>query len=1499
MATLGLFSINPARAQLTVSSAATDSMLVRTYLVGPGVVAKNIHFTGANAARGTFNCSGTCNVGLPAGIMLTSGSISNAIGPNNSASQTTDNGLGGDADLASQTTNTTFDASVLEFDFACATDSVQFRFVFGSEEYSDFVGSGFNDVFGFFLSGPGITGKKNIALIPGTTTAVSINNVNNGYAPGGTVPTGPCQHCTDFRDNTGGTSIQYDGMTTVLTAASKVSVCDWYHIKLAISDVGDHAYDSGVFLEANSFQSMGQVPLLVDGVEYSVNDTVYMCPGDTLHLGMPTSHNYHWNTGDTTQFITVTDTGGYVAWATNSPVCFAFTSNIRVMYPPNVAAITASGPVNFCAGDSVTLTATPGTSYLWSNGATSQSITVSQNGTYNVTVHFGNCTATSPPITTNVTGIAAAITPSGPLTFCQGQSVTLNSSAAPNYSWSTGSSSSSIVVNNSGTYTLTVTSNGCSSTSSVIVVVNANPTPAITGPASVCQGTIAPLNAGSGYSQYAWSGGQTSSVFNASISGTYTVTVTNASGCTGSANFNLVVHSITPPVISGAPSFCAGQQDVLTVPNIYTNYQWSNGGSSTNTLNVATGGSFTVTVTDVNGCTGKDTMAVTMNPLPSSTISGPADICQGSTGTLSAPTTNLNYNWSTGVSTPTITVSNGGTYLLTVTDGNGCSTNSSFLVNVNPIPTVTISGSLSFCQNSSTSLICTSGMASYVWSNGSTGSSISANSGGQVWVRVQDLNGCTGTDTVVLTVNPLPTPSITGALSFCTGNSTTLQSSSTYTSYLWSDGSSGSSLNASNAGPYTLTVTDANNCTGSVSVNVTVNSNLTPVLPPAVAFCDGNGVTLQPGSFGGYQWSDGSVQSQLTVTTAGNYSVMVTDAGGCTGIAQTVVTVNPNPTPSISGPAAVCAGTPAILDAGNGYTSYAWNNGLSTFSIQPAASGNYSVIVTDMNGCTGSANFQFTVNNNPVASISGPTSFCAGNAITLQAGTVSGGAYAWSDGSVTASIPVSNGGVYTLSVTDNNGCTATTNYSVVMNALPQPSLPAQVNLCAGNNTVLQPGTFASYVWSDGSSSSSLNVNTSSSITVTVTDNNGCVNSTQSNVTVYPNPTPTISGPAAVCDGVTALLDAGNGYANYSWSDGSTSQTLGSTTSGTYTVTVSNPAGCSASTSFLLTVNPLPVANVTGNLDICRGSQTTLNATPGQGTYVWSNGSATSSITVGTGGSYTLTVTSAQGCSKTTNAVVNEHMIPAVNYTATQSISCDELLVSFNDQSTTDPGSYYTWQLGDGTTAKTASVQHRYLNEGDYMTRLDVISPYGCAGRDSMLITIVRPPLPHADFKASAELVNIFNSGVQFTNQSTYATHYRWNFGDGKSSEEKDPYHLFDTEGDHIVKLIAWNGTDCYDESEVIIHVAPWFIPNGFTPNNDGKNDVFFDGNPVIDVQSFHMDIFDRWGQAIYHTDNYTQPWDGYLPNGKQAPVGVYTYYIAIVTSYGKLYEYRSHVTLIR
>lgn len=275
-----LLATTKLNAQLIIDGTLTPTQLVQNVLMGSGVSVTNITYTGAygpdTSAIGKF--SGVTNLGLSSGIVLTTGTIygvNGPAGPNNSIGAGLNNLQPGDLLLNNIIDSTnTFNAAVLEFDFIPKAERVQFRYVFGSEEYPDYVCSESNDLFGIFLSGSnpngGFYSNKNLAIIPGTTLPVAINTINSGN-PGAGAVTGICTsenlaNANYFIDNSNGITIQYEGFTTVLVAEAPVICGSSYHIKIAIADVDDGIWDSGVFLEAGSLSTWNSCEVIAPNV---------------------------------------------------------------------------------------------------------------------------------------------------------------------------------------------------------------------------------------------------------------------------------------------------------------------------------------------------------------------------------------------------------------------------------------------------------------------------------------------------------------------------------------------------------------------------------------------------------------------------------------------------------------------------------------------------------------------------------------------------------------------------------------------------------------------------------------------------------------------------------------------------------------------------------------------------------------------------------------------------------------------------------------------------------------------------------------------------------------------------------------------------------------------------------------------------------------------------------------------------------------------------------
>ncbi|MBP7866264.1 MAG: immunoglobulin domain-containing protein [Acidobacteria bacterium] len=358
--------------------------------------------------------------------------------------------------------------------------------------------------------------------------------------------------------------------------------------------------------------------------------------------------------------------------------------------------------------------------------------------------------------------------------------------------------------------------------------------------------------------------------------------------------------------------------------------------------------------------------------------------------------------------------------------------------------------------------------------------------------------------------------------------------------------------------------------------------------PSSTSVCAGQTTTLTVVAAGDpaptYQWyrdgtpvgADSPSYTTSPSDPSASYTVTVTNPCGSETSTPALVTVNPLPTPVISGPTSVCAGDSVTLDAGAGYYVYLWSPGgqtSQTITVSPSVTTTYTVMVVDSHPCSGtSAGHTVTVNPLPTPAITGPTAVCAGGGVTLDAGA-GYSTYTWSPGgettpSVTVSPAVAT--TYTVTVTDANGCTGTSpGHAVTVNPLPTPAITGPYVVCSGSSVTLDAGAgYSTYTWSPGGETTpSVTVSpaVATTYTVTVTDANGCTGTSPGHaVTVNPLPTPAITGPTAVCAGGSATLDAGSGYYAYLWSPGgetTPSITVSPTVATTYAVTVTDAYLC--------------------------------------------------------------------------------------------------------------------------------------------------------------------------------------------------------------------------------------------------------------------------------------------------------------------------------------------------
>ncbi|MCF8372267.1 MAG: T9SS type A sorting domain-containing protein [Bacteroidales bacterium] len=965
-------------------------------------------------------------------------------------------------------------------------------------------------------------------------------------------------------------------------------------------------------------------------------DDASICDGSSYLLDAGIQTVNLWSTYENTQTILVSTAGTYTVTVANVYGCQATDEFVLGIYPN--PTVTLANDASVCDGSSYLLDAGIQTAYAWSTSETTQTINVDAAGTYSVTVTDGNSCQASDDF---VLGIYPnpTVALAADASVCDGSSYMLDAGVQTAYAWSTSETTQTISVDAAGTYTVTVANvYGCQATDEFVLGIYPNPTVALAADASVCDGNSYMLDAGI-QTAYAWSTLETTQTISVSSAGSYSVTVTDANGCQTSDDFVLGIYPNPTVGLAADASVCDGSSYLLDA-GVQTAYAWSTS-ETTQTINVSAAGTYSVTVTDGNGCQASDEFVLGVYPLPTVTLAANASICDGSSYMLDAGVQTA-YAWSTSETTQTISVDAAGTYSVTVTDGNGCQASDDFVLGIYPNPTVTLAADASVCEGNSY-MLDAGVQTAYAWSTSETTQTISVDAAGTYSVTVTDGNGCQASDDFVLGIYPNPTVTLANDASVCDGSSYLLDAG-VQTAYAWSTSETTQTINVSAAGTYSVTVTDGNGCLASDDFVLGIYPNPTVTLANDASVCDGNSYMLDAGVQTAYAWSTSESTQTINVSATGTYSVTVTDGNGCQASDEFVLGVYPLPTVTLAADASICDGSSYMLDAGV-QTAYAWSTSETTQTISVDAAGTYSVTVTDLNSCQASDDFVLGIYPNPTVTLANDASVCDGSSYLLDAGVQT--AYAWSTSETTQTINVSAAGTYSVTVTDGNGCQASDEFVLGVYPLPTVTLAADASVCDGSSYLLDAGVQTAYAWSTSETTQTINVSAAGTYSVTVTDGNGCQASDEFVLGIYPNPTVTLDADASVCNGDSYLLDAGVQTA-YAWSTSETTQTISVYTAGTYSVTVTNGDGCEASDDFVLGIYPTPTPSLAPHYTITPGYSATLDAGPGFVSYLWNNTSTDQSIQAQYPGIYSVEVTDGNACINSSAALV-EYNLDTIHY----------------------------------------------------------------------------------------------------------------------------------------------------------------------------------------------------------------------------------------------------------
>ena len=602
------------------------------------------------------------------------------------------------------------------------------------------------------------------------------------------------------------------------------------------------------------------------------------------------------------------------------------------------------------------------------------------------------------------------------------------------------------------------------------------------------------------------------------------------------------------------------------------------------------------------------------------------------------------------------------------------------------------------------------------------------------------------------------------------------------------------------AGNYTATLTNANGCTATTTIVVTVNATPTAGITGPAFACVGQQIQLTATGGGTYKWSTGPTTATITVNPSATttYTVTVTGAGGCTDTEKKKVDVYSAPTVTVANKT-ICNGSSTTLTASTTATQYLWSTGgtTATISVNPTTTTSYTVTVTNSNGCTASATGTVTVNPMPTVSVNNPT-VCTGQSTTVTATSTpsTGVSYAWAvptgvanPGNV-SSFNTLIAGTYTVTVTITaTGCTKVASGTVSTNMLPIPGTnvsetSGNVNndaiICSGDPFSITGTGGTAYTWSTGATGATLSlsgVTTTTTYTVTVANANGCTATTTRVITVNQRPTAsttvtdasgTVNNDGILCNGASATITASGGT-SYTWSTTATTAfiTVSPTATTTYTVTVRDANGCTATATRTITVHPNPTVTV-NSPTICAGQTATLTASPSGGTsytYIWSSGETTASINKTTAGTFTVTVTNQNACTATASGTVTVNPLPTPNnsVTETSGVAINDAIICVGDPATITAtgGVSYVWSNSSTGAAITVSP-----NASTTYT-VTVTGANGCTATSTRTITVNLLPIAIIGVTDNSGNVNndgIICAGASATLTASGGTSYTWSNG---------------------------------------------------------------------------------------------------------------------------------------
>jgi len=1541
------------KAQIGISNTVPNNNvtnLVQNVLVGSGVAVSNISFSGNSQQIGAFN-SGS-SIGMSSGIVMSSGHALDAdLGGSPNSGNTPNNGIQCNANpntvcndlynvansvpaLIGQSFSVSDinDMCVIEFDFVPESDTLRFNYSFGSEEYLTYVNSSYNDVFGFFISGPGISGSYsspvgfpngsiNIATVPNSAPPlpITISSINPGMYG---------QYY-----NTGNSTISYNGYTDVFTAEVIVQSCETYHIRLAIADGSDDYLDSGVFLEANSFSSP-TLSMGTFGVSIGIDTLTIPCNGTLdLEVQLSGAYNILWNTGATSSIVNVGAGQYFFSATTLSGSCVLYSDTVTIVEQTLFSTSYTSTNVN-CNGQSdgsIDISVSGGVlpyTYSWVDSISGftnniEDLTNIGAGNYWCTVTDANgCSALSFQVIITEQ-IAISTNPTQTNISCFGGAdagISLNA-VGGNYPLSISwigpngftANSDPLFGLEAGTYYAVITDvDNCPPLNEQITLIE----PLITS-AAYLSSDISCFGQNDGNINLTLSGGtspysvtwQGSNSFFSNLEdidnlvpGLYTLNVVDDNFCLLSSPIQVLIAEpaeITASVFTQTNVSCYGGGDGAIDINInggigFLTVAWTYPDGSQISAEDISGigsGNYSFTVSDVNSCSTANIPFPIFIAEPTQiqiTANIQNELCYGNANgvidiTVSNATGPFNYSWNGpqlfSSAMEDIVGLSSGSYQLIVTDNsNLCTEQTSFIVSAGMQVQITSSVSNVSCSG--------------------------------------DIDGFINLNTVGLS-NPV---------------------------YAWSNGEVTEDVFNLSVGSYSVLLIDDSNCPSYFSFVISEPSSLYMESNVIEVSCvGGNNGEINVNLTGGtppynYVWSNGNAGPVNTLINEGNYVLSVYDLNNCT-LQDSFLLLAEDfyVQASITNPKCF-NGTDGLVDIeiiGGDYPFvYNWSSGQTSQDVINMGAGGYFLNITDAFNCT----IDTLVFVNEPSVINAITNTIDASCFGSNTGAVSmqvvGGnpPYVIDWGNVDTAAMYS--GVFFYQITDATACIYTNTVTILQNDSIGVSFVKTDVQCYNESTgaidvqiLLGSGTPPySYQWSGPNSFSSNSEDINNLIagiyTLFITDANSC---TKDVLVVVDEPTPLnqivnittsdYTGYHIACKGDNSgwvNIDVNGGYIpfSYSWSTGSVSDSIFGLFAGNYNVTIMDGIGCTIEYALALQE---PISVMDGSISSisdynsfgisCYGKsdgaiEEVVSGGAGIYTYQWNNGMSNSSIFNLISGYYEVIVYDNNGCLWMDSITLGQP--DSLSLILQISTDTCERGVGYAEVSLTGGVPLYSFIWSSGQSSAIVND----FSEGIY----EIVASDANQCLVSNLAVIENLPSPNIDFLRLPEHKRFYEqmeNPFAFSDMTkTYwqnVVSWEWEFGDDTFGSDSLVFHSYNQSGEYIVHLTIETEYNCIDtiSKKVLVDDYEIFIPNAFTPSTEDKLNNEF--KPYgYGIKTFVMKIYDRWGAEIFETHTIDRGWDGRKEvDGELVPSGIYLYFIEVENIYGGVIIYQDGIKLIR